>query len=87
MYVDKNLNHKVIEFMTTVVDNLLESIRIKICIEKNKNILISWINRAPWSSIKSFRDWIKEMVSEISGKVHFICWDLNIDLLNPNKPK
>lgn len=43
MYVDKNLNYKVIENMTTVVDNLLECITIEIYKEKMKNVMVSCI--------------------------------------------
>ena len=41
----------------------------------------------PGSSIQSVRDWMEEMVSKISKKVLFICWDFNIDLLDLHKQK
>lgn len=41
MYVDKTLNYKVVENMTTVIDNLLECITTEIRKEKNKNVIIS----------------------------------------------
>lgn len=34
MHVDRNLNYKVLESMTTVIDNLLQCITIEICKEK-----------------------------------------------------
>lgn len=71
-YVDKNLNYKVVENMTTVIDNLLECITIEICEEKNKNVVISCIYRAPGSSIEAFKDWIGEMFSKTNQKVVFI---------------
>ena len=87
MYVDNNLNYIVVENMTTVIDNLLECITIEICEEKNKNVIISCIYRAPGSSTEAFKDWIGEMFSKTNQKVVFICGDFNIDLLNPNKHK
>lgn len=41
MYVKKTLNFKVVECMTTVLDNLLKCITIEISKEKNKNIIVS----------------------------------------------
>ncbi len=52
---------------------------------KNKNVVFSCICRAPGSSIELFKEWMEEMFSKINQKVIFICGDLNIDLLNPNK--
>ncbi len=36
MYVDKNLNYKVVESMTTVIDNLLECITFEVCQRKKR---------------------------------------------------
>lgn len=87
MFVDKELNYKVLECLTTVVDNVLESLTTEICTEKNSNIIMSWIYRAPGSSTEPFRDRMEEIYSKISRKVLFICGDFNIDLLNPNQQK
>lgn len=73
--------------MSTAIDNLLECETIEICKEKNKNVIISCIYRAPGSSIELFKDWIEAPFSRMNQKVIFICGDLNIDLLNPNKHK
>ena len=85
IYVDVSLNFRVLDCMTTVVDNLLECITIEICKEKHKNVIISCIYRAPGSSIEIFNEWIEGMFSQINSKIVFICGDFNIDLLNPNK--
>lgn len=87
LYVDKNLNYKVVEEMSTVVDNLLECVTIEICLEKKKNMIVSCIYRAPGSNIDIFKDWMEEKIGKINQKVMFICGDFNIDLLNPNKHK
>ena len=41
--MDVSLNFRVLDCMTTVVDNLLECITIEICKEKHKNVIISCI--------------------------------------------
>lgn len=87
IYVDNTLRYRVLEDRTTVVDNLLECLTIEICMEKNRNITISCIYRAPGTSIESFTEWIECMFSNKSNKTVFICGDFNIDLLNPNKVK
>lgn len=87
VYVDKNLNYKVVESMTTVIDNLLECITIEIYKEKEKNVIISCIYRTPGSSIQVFNDFIEKIFSKTNQKVIFICGDFNIDLLNPKRHK
>lgn len=56
VYVDQNLNYKAVQNTSTAIDNLLECITIEICEEKNKNVIISCIYRAPGSSIELFKD-------------------------------
>lgn len=87
VYVDKTLNYKVVECMTTVIDNLLECITIEICKEKKKNVIISCIYRAPGTCLEVFKDLIEGFFSRTNQKVIFICGDFNIDLLNPTKHK
>ncbi len=43
--MDSNLNYKVIDSMTTVIDNLVECLTVEICMEKSKNLLTSCIYR------------------------------------------
>lgn len=85
LYVDQNLNYKVVENMSTVVDDLLECVTIEVCREKKKNVIVSCIYRSPGSNIDSFKDWMEENITKTNQKVMFICGDFNIDLLNPNK--
>jgi len=56
LYVDKDLNYKVVEKMSMVVDTLLECVTIEICMEKKKNIIVSCIYRSPGSNIDIFKD-------------------------------
>ena len=87
IYVDKTLHFKVLDRMTTVVDNVLECISIEICKEKRNNLIISCLYRAPGSNIEVFKDWMEDIFSNKGNKTIFICGDFNIDLLNPNKHK
>lgn len=85
IYIDKNLNYKILESTTTVVDNLLECLTIEICNKKNKNVIVSCIYRTPGINIDIFRECIEGMFSNISNKVIFICGDFNTDILNPHE--
>lgn len=51
LYADKNLNYKVVDEMSTAMDNLLECDTVEICTEKKKNIIVSCIYRAPGSNL------------------------------------
>lgn len=84
VYIDKSLDYRVLDGMTTVVDNLLECLTIEICTEKKKNVTVSCIYRAPGSSIGTFSEWMESVFSEIN-KTLFICGDFDNDILNPNK--
>ena len=79
LYVDKNFNYKVVEEMSTVVDNTRRQIK--------KNVIVSCIYRVPLSNIDIFKVWIGENITNNNQKVMFICGDFNIDFLNPNKHK
>lgn len=68
IYVDNGLKCKVLEEMTTVVDNLLECLTIELCMEKSRNIIISCIYRAPGTSIEVFTEWIECMFASKSNK-------------------
>lgn len=43
LYIDTSLDYRVLDGMTTVVDNLLECLTIEICMEKNKNVIVNVI--------------------------------------------
>lgn len=60
------------------------NVTIEICMEKNKNIIVSCVYRSPGSNIDTFKEWMEETFTKTSQKVMFICGDFNIDLLNPN---
>lgn len=49
MYVDKNINFRVLDRISTVVDNMLECVSIEMYKEKNKSVIITFIYRTPAS--------------------------------------
>lgn len=72
LYIHKSLNYRVLEGMTTVVDNLLECLTIEICMDKSKNIIISCIYRAPGSNISTFCSWMETKFSKLVKKKLFL---------------
>lgn len=84
LYIKNSLKYKVVECMSTTIDNLMDCITVEICMEKQKNVIVSCVYRAPDSSIEAFKDSMEVLFAK-TQKVTFICGDFNIDLLNPNK--
>ncbi len=87
MYVDKNLKSKVLDNVSSAIDNILECITIEIYKEKCKNVIISCVYGAPGSSIEYFKDWMECIFSKINHRTIFVCGDFNINLLNPDDHK
>lgn len=85
LFVDKCFGFKVVENMSTTVDNIFECITIEIFVEKKKNVIVSCIYRAPGSNIEILRDWMGDVFTKTTQKVMFLCGDFNVDLLNPKK--
>ena len=74
LYVDKSFNYKVVESMTTAVDDLLECITIDICMEKKKHVIVSCIYRALGSKIEIFKDWMEKNVCKNNSKSYVHMW-------------
>ncbi len=85
LYVDRRLKYKIVESMTTAIDDICECITVEIDMGKMKNVIVSCVYRAPNSRIETFKDVFEAMVSNTEQKVAFLCRDYNIDFLNPNK--
>jgi len=85
LYVDGRLQFKINNCMTAAFDDVCESISLEIFMKKNKNIIVSYVYRAPSSSIEKFKEVMEGMSTNTEQKVTFICGVYNIDLLNPNK--
>ena len=87
LYVDRNLNYKVANEMTTAIGNVLECLTVEFSMENKKNVIVSCIYRAPGSNIDICKEWMEKIYTMSKQKVIFICGDFNIDLLNPNNHK
>lgn len=87
LFVDQNLSYKVIENMTITVSDIMECITVEIDMGKKRNVIVSCVYRAPSSNIDIFKDIMEGLFANTNQKLYFICGDLNIDLLNPNKHK
>lgn len=85
LFVESDFKCKVIENMTTVIDDLMECVTIEINVEKSKNILISCIYRTPGSCIDQFNKNISQLYEIHKDKVIFVCGDFNIDLMKSNE--
>ncbi|XP_013856520.1 uncharacterized protein LOC106512449, partial [Austrofundulus limnaeus] len=87
VYVDNSFRYKLIENMTNVVKDHFECLTVEIYMEKNKNVIVSCIYRAPGSNMNLFIEWFEKTYTAINSKNYFICGDFNIDLLNVNNHK
>ena len=87
LYIDRKLRYKIIESMSTTINDVMECITIEICMGIKRNVMVSCVYRTPGSNIDIFTDVMERMFAKIDQKVHFVCGDYNIDLLNPNKHK
>jgi hypothetical protein len=85
LYVDTALRCTMLKSMTINIDDILESLTIEITVEKSKNIIISCVYRTPGSCLDTFTCKSEAMFANLNhNKVHIICGDFNIDLLNPH---
>ncbi|XP_013868123.1 uncharacterized protein LOC106520513 [Austrofundulus limnaeus] len=87
LYINNDLKYKVVEKMSVSVDEVMECITIEIQFEKQKNIMVSCVYRAPASDTEVFTNYMETLFAKMHQKVIFICGDFNIDMLNPNMVK
>jgi len=85
MFVDKRLKHRIVESMTTVIDDICECLTVEIDMGKMKNVVVSCVYRAPNSGIESFKEVFEALILNAKQKVAYFCGDYNIDFLNPSK--
>ena len=87
LYVDQNLNYKIIDSMSTSITDLLECITIEIDMGKKQNITVSCVYRAHDSCIETFKNVFEALFTKTKDNLYYICGDVNIDMLNPHKKK
>ena len=86
LYVDNDLKCKQVEPMSIATDDLMECITVEIEMEKQRNIVISCVYRAPGSNMDTFKETLEEIMDRLNErKTYIVCGDFNIDLLNTAK--
>lgn len=73
LFVNCELKCKNIESMSIQRENILESVTVKIDMDKAKNITISCIYRTPGSWIQLFNDTIIDIYDKMNDKIIFVC--------------
>lgn len=87
LYVHSRFDYRVVDNLTSIIDNVMECITVEISLEKKKNVMVSCVYRPPGSDIELFMSNMEKMFDVRNKKVMFICGDFNLDLLNPTKHK
>ena len=72
--------------MSMVIDDVMESITIELCINKKRNVIVSCVYRTPWSNVDIFNEHLEIMIRKVSNpnKSMFLCGDFNLDLVKYN---
>ena len=73
------IKYKVIEKLTTAVENLFECISVELSLDRK--VIVSCVYRQPGSSIEEFTNCIDNMFATKSCSL-YLCGDFNINLLN-----
>lgn len=74
-----------VKCVTKIIGGVCECITIEIIMEKQKNIIVSCICRAPSSNIDTFRETVENLFAKSEQKVLFFCGEFDINLLNQSK--
>ncbi len=85
LFLDSRLKFKVVDSLTTAIEDVCECIPTEINMDRKINNIASCIYRAPGSIIEKFKVLMEKLFTKTEQRVTFICGDHNIDLLNPNK--
>ena len=85
LYVSTDLRCRGVKSTTNNIENIMECLTIELNIEKSKNIVISCVYRNPGSCLDTFVKALDNMFCNLNNnKIHLVCGDLNVDLLNPH---
>ena len=81
--IQKNIDYKVVKYMSVSVDNMLECVTVELCFSENKSYLITCVYRKCGSDIALFNNQSVDIICKGKNrkKKHYICGDFNIDLL------
>ena len=81
IYAHDTLQHKLVNEISSVVNDCYESVFIDVNVHDNTNIRLGCIYRAPNTDIKLFNDELENILEFTDKKSMFLCGDFNIDLL------
>lgn len=70
-----------------IIDDMMEFISVEICMEKQKNLIVSCVSRTTGSSMEIFNNSLESMFATTNQKLMFTCGDFNVDMLRGNKNK
>lgn len=65
LYVHKTIHFSIVNSLSIALDNVMECVTIELKNEKQKNIIISCVNRSPGSSVDLFNEWMVKLFSEV----------------------
>jgi len=87
LFVTTDLKCRIVECMTTAIDDLFECITVEIDLEKKRNVVVTCIYRIPGSKIETFNEQLEKVLCQLNEKKSYIlCGDKkNIDLLSVNR--
>ena len=83
LFIDQNFSYKILPEFNVSNANIIESLFVKICIPRHKNIIIGVIYRPPSENTLEFVEKVNEIISGVTkGNKHcYITGDFNLDLL------
>ena len=88
LFINNHLDFKILNKMTTAIDDVLECISVELIFEKSKNVVVSCVYRQPGTPIDICIDTLNAFFSPICKKKNiYICGDFNINLLNSETHK
>ena len=87
LYISRHINYEIHTARSFVINDVLETLSIRIINEKNKDVYISVMYRAPGGSLDEFNVIFQEFVSHFDKKSFILCGDFNINLMNNSSHK
>lgn len=87
LYIDKNIDCRLVENMSIAVGEVFECVTIEIVQQSKNNIIVSCVYRAPGSDMNLFNEWMERLFANNAKKDIIICGDYNVDLFKAKKHK
>lgn len=74
LFVCNDLKCKLIERMSIVIDDLMECISVELEIKKQKNIVVTCVDRTQGSCVKTFIDSLEQLLSVMNDNKTCYLW-------------